>query len=541
MKVQRLQSISVMQSKANRNPAFGNYVIDRQVQRAIEKNLDNKWLSRMLTLGKNNGENLNNIITAAGTAFVAPIFIRYNFLSKEEPETKAYQSWRQPLSAFLALGVQLPAMTTYNYLLDKWAASGDVHRFDLSVRPPKDLLTSYAKKEFNHQVRVAKEIYGKENIEKLLNKTLDLQAFKPIYESKPYNQLVHALLNGQTKDDVIEDILNQKRNDLFYARRDALRAKVKADPNAPITFAKYVDADGKVDHYHGYTLQEITDNHKIQFVKPAELDKARKDSYLDTLKKFFGEEAAKDSKFYELKYDWTAENPQELFEKMKRGEVEIPESLKDYSAKKDVIKKELKKFNSSYDDFARELDKIAESTAIEKVEKEIAEETRAKKLVSDAIDKMKQTFVAKENEIMESTLPKAEKQRLIKETEERIIQDQVLEWRKAAETADDAGVKAFNRAADKITNKGIFELRHHGFTEKEVETSVRIKKWLRAEINRREGVYKNFKKMSGLVFGLALLPITCGLLNWAYPRFMDTFFPKLSKAKKQAQAAKEGK
>ena len=107
--------------------------------------------------------------------------------------------------------------------------------------------------------------------------------------------------------------------------------------------------------------------------------------------------------------------------------------------------------------------------------------------------------------------------------------------------SDDAARKALVRAIDKIKNKRINDIRWHGQTMEDVEASVKVRKWLRAEINRREGVFKNFKKLSGLIFGLAILPFTCGLLNWAYPRFMEKFFPELCDAKKQAHAAKEAK
>ena len=38
---------------------------------------------------------------------------------------------------------------------------------------------------------------------------------------------------------------------------------------------------------------------------------------------------------------------------------------------------------------------------------------------------------------------------------------------------------------------------------------------------------------------LAMLPVTCALLNWVYPRFMDIFFPGLSSRNKAAKANAE--
>lgn len=49
---------------------------------------------------------------------------------------------------------------------------------------------------------------------------------------------------------------------------------------------------------------------------------------------------------------------------------------------------------------------------------------------------------------------------------------------------------------------------------------------------------KNLKQGTGLVVSLAILPVTCILLNKIYPKFMDTFFPHLSK--KKEDKPKEG-
>ena len=78
-----------------------------------------------------------------------------------------------------------------------------------------------------------------------------------------------------------------------------------------------------------------------------------------------------------------------------------------------------------------------------------------------------------------------------------------------------------------------------GTTFKELYKSVQVKQWLKARINNSEKYLSDFKQKSGIVVGLAILPFTCGILNWAYPRIMDEWFPHLSK--KPAPDAKEAK
>ena len=49
-----------------------------------------------------------------------------------------------------------------------------------------------------------------------------------------------------------------------------------------------------------------------------------------------------------------------------------------------------------------------------------------------------------------------------------------------------------------------------------------------------ENNYKSVNQISKVIIGvLVTLPITCNLLNWVYPRFMELVFPKLAGVKKE--------
>ena len=507
MKVQTNYSQNV---SGKGQPAFGNYVIDKRIGRAVGV-LVPKNIKTFYALGKNNGENLNNTVTAVGTAGVAPIFIRFNPLSDEDPKVKAYSALRQPLSAVLALGVQLPVMTAYNYLLDKWATSGKVRRIDLSAKPPEAVLKTYAKSRYNQELR---EFFAAGNT------VDDLEKF----------------YKGRNKQQYIEDIVQEARNNIFYAQRDKMRKLAKEDQ--PITTSVLRDENGKVkDWFHPTKLSEIKD---IEFVKPDELDKARKDVYGRVLKEFGLN--PDDKKLFNIKIDWEDPNALDKHKKMKSGEIPVTESLKEY--KKSAVKKALKKAGVKYADFKTKLEQTAENEAITKVKTELAEETRVKFETSKAFSELKNKFIIEKKRIFDDTsIAVDQKEKHILEAEKKLIAQKVANLQKRIDdpNTDDAVRKTLVRAVDKIKNKRINEIRLHGTTMEEVETSVKVKKWLRAEINRREGVFKNFKKLSGLIFGLAILPFTCGLLNWAYPRFMEKFFPELCDAKKQANAAKEAK
>lgn len=507
MKVQgNYNQYSVARSKQQ---SFGNYVNARRINRAVGSMMSGKTKT-LYTLGKNNGENLNNTVTAVGTAAVAPIFIRYNPLSDEDPKVKAYSALRQPLSAVLALGVQLPVMTAYNKLLDIWAASGRVRRFDLSAKPPETTLKNLAKARYNQEMRVLKA-------QGLSRKEMDEKFFK-----------------GRTKAEVIEDFVNESRDEIFYAKRDRIREL--AAKNQPITVAPLRDAEGKiVDYFHETKLSELD---KIEFVKPDEIDKARKSVYPNVLKELGVDPDNKN--LFDIKIDWEDSNPTDKYNKMKNGEIPVPEGLKEY--KKSKVKSALRKQGHKYSEFLNKLEATAKNTAIEKVEKSIAEEVKVKLETSRAFNELNRKLANVTSQIYnDSSIPKELKDKVIEKEEAKLIEAKIKELTKRAENADEVVKNTLNNAIAKLKDKKVNDIKFHGDNYKDVEISVKAKRWLKAEINRREGVFKNFKKLSGLLFGLAILPFTCGLLNWAYPKFMKKFFPELCDAKEQAKAAKEAK
>ncbi len=56
-----------------------------------------------------------------------------------------------------------------------------------------------------------------------------------------------------------------------------------------------------------------------------------------------------------------------------------------------------------------------------------------------------------------------------------------------------------------------------------------------------ENRYKGFSQITKVAIGVCItLPITCSVLNWVYPRFMDIFFPNLAGKTKGVQEAKNG-
>ncbi len=57
-------------------------------------------------------------------------------------------------------------------------------------------------------------------------------------------------------------------------------------------------------------------------------------------------------------------------------------------------------------------------------------------------------------------------------------------------------------------------------------------------LERTKAHMKCYKQIVGVFVSLAILPFTCTLLNWTYPRFMDMFFPNLSNKKHDNESSK---
>lgn len=85
-----------------------------------------KFAKILTKLGQNNGEALNIIVTAIGTALVAPFFIAFNPLSKEDKDTKIYSAMRQPISAVIAVGSQLGITSQFNKWVKNLAAKDKI-------------------------------------------------------------------------------------------------------------------------------------------------------------------------------------------------------------------------------------------------------------------------------------------------------------------------------------------------------------------------------------------------------------------------------
>ena len=481
MKVQqnfnRNLDVQLGSKTAKNKPAFRsavylpkNYTKIRSLSDYIYKNSKGSR-KVLLSMYKNSGEMLNNWITFLGTAAVAPIFIAFNPISKEDKDSKTYTALRQPISGGITIATQFFVMSNFNKMLDRHATLFGIDEIDLSSKPPKSVLLPGLKRQYKNYV--AESI--KKNLVPLNKKEWINNEVRKIQDDAFYNTLksLRATMDdSQLKlEDLIKiDVLNEKRNECF---KNVLKESFNFNQDA-------VDAIPDYDSFVKKVGKKICKVRALDF-----------HSVIDKI----------DAKAMEMaKEDMSHCINLEANVKLKTSLIrqELLNKLRTSISKN-------KKLSTYQDRF-----KYQELTKQQKKEyTELLKELKLR-IYNQKLDALKPEY-DKISQIPSDKL-----------TDEQIITKQVYEKLKAR------------------SHNPIDELKDHGNTLEKAIRSVKIKKYLINKINKSEAKFKGFKDRAGVIVGLLILPVTCGILNWAYPRIMEKLFPKLSAAKAASKAKKWG-
>ena len=123
MKVDSIKN-SVYQKQSFITPDFRGKGLDPEIANHLNKN-SGKVARFFNYVGANQGEALNILVTAVGTAIICPLFIAFNPFSKEDEKTKQYSAWRQPISAVIAVAAQLAINDKFSDWIVKAASTKD--------------------------------------------------------------------------------------------------------------------------------------------------------------------------------------------------------------------------------------------------------------------------------------------------------------------------------------------------------------------------------------------------------------------------------
>ncbi len=152
-------------------PSFSAKANPKDLQKELHALMPSS-LKLMNKLAKNMGEIQNIVFNALATGLVAPIFIKWNPLSKTDEDTRTYSAWRQPISAVLAVVTQAGITAPFNTLINNMANSGYLgEKYNKSAIRDDNYIEKLIKKE---SPNITKEQLKKKLITKKAEQTQDI-------------------------------------------------------------------------------------------------------------------------------------------------------------------------------------------------------------------------------------------------------------------------------------------------------------------------------------------------------------------------------
>lgn len=391
------------------------------------------------SFSKFKGEVPSIIINALGTGLIAPIFIKYNFLSKTDEDTRTYSAFRQPISAVLAVITQAGMLIPINKVLKGMHNKGEFtdsseYRYNTDAFPDVEHIQNELKKTNpntpkDELKKLAEEQY-KRNVDKLVQHAIktnsipakkltgagETEAISPEETHGVLKQVADEMLNG--KNGINETLTRYQTEKPFYQIR---RGEFLRENHEQVNkFLEDVLSDIQSNKSHNDIKKKI--NERIKQSEKAKDD----EEFIKILK--------------ELK---DQDNIQALKDKV-------------YHVK-------------------------AKCGAFSKCEN-IVDVT---KIVHERIE-VKANPLRKQKAVLER------------------ISQAIDEKKTIADIHDIAKDLHENKFVRDVIEKHIKNINSHG---------------------------KGLNQITGLIISLAILPVTCTLLNYLYPRIMDVAFPNLSKKK----------
>lgn len=491
------------------------------------------------------GEVQNIIFIGFGTAFVAPLFIAFNPISKEDPNSKKYSALRQPISAIIAtatgLGINMPVARWF----DDMSVKGKFKKFDMSAQPPDN----YVKRNFK-------------KIKKLLNK-------------KPNDKETKALIKKMLGDENFENIdsFNKKYRTVddfqqdvnSFAKLTQAKKLLKTDNPEGLKNTTVKDflikklgfkQDDKVKDYLNPDdiYNKLTKTKAMDFLKEMGFDEIDEKSLRGFLAANFykhtSEQAIKTSnilsenlfkKFEDLRLknegkikkigirdiDRMFPEETELQKSMIENLYEIYEKTKySHHTLKGVELKPAQHANR----FEREVhnyfyinkfDPLQRKTISRLIALFLPESTKNEETISlkDLFKVLKLDKVLDENNnnidfYKNTDILKMKMDKFILEIDKRMDMTRILAQKdkKPVEyllSNEEKLIKYAENIAKNAAEKGKIAL-------------------------------KSYTKFQGILLSLLILPPACTFLNWSYPRVMDALFPKLSHSKAESSKKKGG-
>lgn len=456
-----------------------------------------KTLEKFAKFENLQGEIGGIILTAVGTGLVAPISIAFNpFMKapkgasdeekKKVSDTKCYTAMRQPISAAIALGCQGPIQKYIDKFLDRMVNEKDCSKnysmfMDQSEMNTKSYIESKVTSDLKAQGKTKPSYF------QVLTK-----GFSKVYdERKQFEDLVKSQVSAEEEKQLNAVIDRFKETGKITIGERNLDNKSLAeiinhlvDDYIGDAEKLKIDAKGRAFYVDRAEVLMSNEEHLNNIFKDAgrfgdtETGYKQLDTYLKDLLK---NEKSQDVK---VLIQEVIDCPDDLRASRMNNTLERIKSIKELCGEKGFTK-------ANYHDVLLERNKTLDriNTKLKLIQQKnnpvSATEESIKKVVTDLKEACR--FDGKNKHL------------------KSILHDTF--------TFDSDGAKLTDKIAKDIV-KGYKDLVAHKF--------------------------KAYGQATKIFVGVFTMILSCDILNWVYPRFMDLFFPKLSGAKKASDEAKNG-
>lgn len=455
---------------------------------------------RMVKMHEGMGEIQNQLINAVGTGIIAPLFIKFNPISDTDEDTRTYTAWRQPISAVLAVGTQCAIVKPFNDIIRYMSDIGYLNqRYNASLFPSENYIKKqikadnpnkhFTKDELKEEIKKYKDknkqiLSDMISDDKIVFKKTEIKGGKTVVSDLPMEDKDFKTLFNET----LEKIIKEEKKERLNAIEHKLPKKIERG----IFYHTNPEESRKV-------LQRISSKIKQTY--------NQSDFAADKIKTI-SSELNKEFK--------------EIISELK-SEIKTDPNKKDVNTVLINIVKELKNKNTDKDSSAIRILNNKINGMINTVDV-----VANKKTTQEIIEYVNQHIYERTNAIDEliDTL--------------KSIQDRLLSSGISVKEAQ----KIINQKIEKSQTELYTKLQAKGLSEQEIKDSSEFAESLAARLKQKAGSLANcigdqlekhvksnldgYKRWTGLGVSLAILPVTCWLLNRIYPWFMDLAFPKLS-------------
>lgn len=453
---------------------------------------------RIFKMHEGMGEIQNQLINAIGTGLIAPVFIKFNPLSDTDENTRTYTAWRQPVSAVLAVGTQCAIVKPFNDIIRWMSDIGYLgQKYNASLFPSDNYIIKTIKED-NKGKHLTKEEIQTELETRKKNYASDLKTMiendKIVFKKTSTKGVSNFEMPDQDFKQLFNDTLDNIIKAEENAKLNAIKVKLPKKVERNIFYhnhpeeAKNVLQKASSKIVQTYSQSDITTERLAIICKDIENE-------LKTIKS----DLKKEMRTNPAKRDV---NP-ELINIVDDLKACIHANNEDTS----VIRILDTKINNMVDTVNLMASKKSTKEIIEHVNTSIYNRT-------NAIDEVISALTEVKNKLNTSGITVKQAQELINERIQIANSDLMSKL-----NAKGMSPKELSNTPEFIESAGARLKQKAGSIAGSI--ADQMKNLAKANID-------GYKRWTGLGVSLAILPVTCWMLNRIYPWFMDLAFPNLS-------------